>query len=550
MLYQPSYPYPYLSDIDATESNTFYCYINAEGGTTVKAYTLTINDLSGNQIYTTNNQILATPLYSQQVLYVSVPNTSGMVNGQDYVWNIKLVESNADIWVAFGTIQNGENTTTQLVLRKNWLVSSGDWIVIDNQKVKITTYDSTTGIATLANALTSVPSVGAAYNIYSDNVKSVDYLFSARSSATLSIDNVPQVVGAKSYTFTGEYTQEQGINYKYFTWTLYDELQNPLTTTGEVTTGNIEYTFDGFVNGSTYGIGLVLENQDGTIISVPPQYFKVEYQSPEIFSSPLSQVDCDKNAMRVYWTPLLINNGVAEGSSEQKYSYVYNEPYDSAVSVNINSGCDITWDIGSEGAPVFFDYESTTYIHWHTPDSGFNGVLYKQEGVPIELVAISPIAPNTAQIGDKYYNTSTGYIYTAIGVNTWVTTGEEPSTNIMYKNGATDILYVYNGTTLESTTYQPPSYTISYSAGAFTYTISNGDFIKSGSVKIADIQTLWLLQPQNVDPQQTYAWIDKAKWDDSLYWTESTESYVNKFWFKITLLPTEIQVVAIPIDNN
>ena len=67
---------------------------------------------------------------------------------------------------------------------------------------------------------------------------------------------------------------------------------------------------------------------------------------------------------------------------------------------------------------------------------------------------------------------------------------------------------------------------------------------------IQRIQTLWLLQPQNVDPQQTYAWIDKAKWDDGLYWTESTESYVDKFWFKIALLPTEIQVVAIPIDNN
>lgn len=548
MLYQPSYPYPYLSDIDATESNTFYCYINAEGGTTVKAYALTINDLSGNQIYT-STQTLVTPLYSQQVLYINVPSTSGMSNGQDYVWNIKLVESNADIWVAFGTIQEGENTTTQLVLRKNWLVSSGDWIVINNQKVKMITYDSTTGIATLANALTSVPSVGTTYNIYSDNVKSSDYLFSARSSASLSIDNVPQVVNAKSYTFTGEYTQEQGINYKYFIWTLYDDLQNPLATTGEVNTGNIEYTFDGFVSGSTYGIGLVLENQDGTVISVPPQYFRVEYQSPEIFSAPHSQVDCDKNAIRVYWTPLLINTGVAEGTSEQKYSYVYNTPYDGGVSVNINSGCDITWDIGSEGAPVPFNYDSTTYLHWHTDDTGFNGIIYKQEGKPIDLVAISPTPPATAQIGDKYYNTTTNYIYTAVEANTWGMTGVEPSDDIMYKNNVTDILYIYNGNSLQSTTYQPPSYIISYSAGSFYYEISNGDFVKNGSVKVADIQTLWLLQAQDVDPQQVYAWIDKAKWDDSLYWTESTESYINKYWFKITLLPTGIQVVTIPIED-
>ena len=97
MLYQPSYPYPYLSDIDATDDNTFYCYINAEGGTTVNAYNYTITDLSGQQIYKSEKQTLATPLYSQQVLYMSVPKTSGMINGRDYVWRVQLYESNEDI---------------------------------------------------------------------------------------------------------------------------------------------------------------------------------------------------------------------------------------------------------------------------------------------------------------------------------------------------------------------------------------------------------------------------------------------------------------------
>ena len=186
MLYQPSYPYPYLSDIDATEDNTFYCCINAEGGTTVIAYTLTINDLSGNEIYTTNRQFISMPLYSQEILLVNIPNTSGMINGRDYVWNIELVESNADIWRAFGTIQEGENTTTQLVLRKNWLVSSGDWVVINSQKIKIINYDFTTGIATLETELNAVPMVGTTYNIYGDSVKSNDYLFNARSTPVLS----------------------------------------------------------------------------------------------------------------------------------------------------------------------------------------------------------------------------------------------------------------------------------------------------------------------------------------------------------------------------
>ncbi len=544
MLYQPSYPYPYLSDIDATDNNTFYCYINAEGGTTVNAYNLTINDLSGQQIYTTNKQTISTPLYSQQVLYINVPSSSGMINGRDYVWNVQLYESNADIWVAFGTVQEGENTATKLYLRKNYLVQSGDYIVINSQKVKMTSYSSETGIAELATPLSAIPTQGTTYNIYSDNVKSVDYLFYARSAASLSIDNVPQTLDSKSYTFTGTYTQAQGINYKYFIWTLYNELEQLIATTGEVSTGNIAYTFDGFASGETYGIGLTLENQDGTILSVPVQYFNVEYQLPEAYSKPNAEADCNRDAVRIFWTPLLINNGVAEGTSETKYSYVYNQPYDGGSSVRIYDGCDITWDIGSENATAYFNYESTTYLNWSTTNAKFSGILYKQEGVPTNLIAISPTAPQTANVDDRYYNPNDNLIYTAIAENVWGSVGEVPLSNAMYKLTTTGQLYIYNGTTLETTTYQPPSYTVSYDTGVFYYTIVNGDINKTGSVRVADIQTMWLLQPENADPQQAYAWVDDDRWLDNLFWTESTQSFIDKFWFKIALLPTGIQVVA------
>lgn len=544
MLYQPSYLSPYLSDIDATDNNTFSCYINAEGGTTVTAYNLTINDLSGQQIYTTNKQTISTPLYAQQVLYVEVPGSSGMINGRDYVWNIRLYESNANIWVAFGSVQEGSNTTTTLYLRTNYLVQSGDWIVINSEKVQITSYDSETGVAQLATALSAVPTVGTTYNIYGDNVKSVDYLFYARSNASLSIDNLPTTLDTKVYTFTGSYSQEQGVNYKYFIWTLYDELESPIATTGEVSTGDIAYTFDGFVSGTTYGIGLELENQDGTNLSVPVQYFDVEYQTPEIYSKPNAETDCDKDAVRVFWTPLLINNGIAEGASETKYSYVYNQPYDGGASVRIYDGCDITWEIGSEDAVVYFDYNSTTYINWHTTNKEFSGILYKQEATPVELVAMSPVAPSSANVDDKYYNTQTNLIYTAISDNVWGNTGVSPLTTAMYKVVNSSQLYIYNGTTLTITTYQLPSYTVSYNMGSFYYTIINGDTNISGSVRVADIDIMWLLQQSGADPQQAYAWVDTSKWDDNLLWTESTQSFVDKFWFKITLLPTKIQVVA------
>ena len=120
----------------------------------------------------------------------------------------------------------------------------------------------------------------------------------------------------------------------------------------------------------------------------------------------------------------------------------------------------------------------------------------------------------------------------------------------MYRLTTTNQLYIYDGITLTATTYQPPSYTISYDTGAFHYNIINGDTNITGSVRVADIQVIWLLQPEGADPQQIYAWVDGDKWADDLLWTESTKSFVDKFWFKITLLPTGIQVVANAIPTT
>lgn len=549
MLYQPSYPYPYLSDIDATENNTFSCYINAEGSTTINAYDLTINDLSGKQIYTTTKKTLTTPLYSNQTLEMEIPKNVGMVNGQDYVWNVKLYEANANIWVAFGTIQKGDNTTTQLVLRKNYLISSGDWININSQKVQIKEYDAKTGIAKLETALSTVPQEGTSYNIYANNVKSNDYLFYARSRSIVSIDSVPSVLKTKSYIFRGNYSQAQDVGYKYFIWTLYNEFDEEIATTGEVNTGTIEYTFDGFASDTSYGIGLVVENQDGSIESTPIQHFTVQYEQPEIFSRPSSKVVCEKDAIEVSWTPLLLNNGVANGTLETKYEFVKDEPYIGGSSVKIYKDCDIEWRVGSGDASVYFDTDSTTYLNWNTRNGDFSGIIYKQEGEAEKLVAISPTPPTKANAGDKYYNTQDGLIYTAIDTNVWGKVGNFPNTIIMYELIATNQLYVFNGTTLEPTNYQLPSYVVGYRNNEFYYNISNGDIQISGSVPIP-ILTLWLLQDDGEkDPKNVYAWQDDKSWKDNLFWTENIGDVIDSFWFKITLLPTSIQVVANPRER-
>lgn len=76
----------------------------------------------------------------------------------------------------------------------------------------------------------------------------------------------------------------------------------------------------------------------------------------------------------------------------------------------------------------------------------------------VNLIAVSNTAPLECSTGDKYYNTTTNLIYTAIATDTWGGTGEEAVEGIMYIVFEDQVTYAYNGETL-----------ISVGGGAGTY---------------------------------------------------------------------------------
>ena len=542
MLYQPSYPYPYLSDIDASVSNTFRCLINAEGGTTVNGYNLRINDLNGTQVYTTTKQTLTTPLYGGEVLNIVIPNSSTMQNGLDYVWNVTLYESLASIWVTYGTIQ-ATSTTTSIYLRKSPLIKTGMILKINNQSREITEWNDETGVATVTQAFTTAPNINDSYNIYTNNVTSNDIFFQARTTPTLTINTIPSTIANKSYTFSAVYSQTENIDWKYFEWTFYNAQGVVIDTSGQINSGIIEYTFDGFIDGQTYGVSIFLENQDGYELETEIQYFNVDYAQPSLVTIPAVTNACGKNALQVKWSALLINQGVSEGiGTEPYYTLVPNEPYIGGSSVEINPNADIYWYIGSSNNFVDLPFESTTYINWTTEDRSFNDSIFRLDGEYVNLLSISASAPSTCVSNDKYYNTVTGLIYTAIATNTWASTGEIPSDSNLYYNLSNDNVYEYNDTTLVQTDKTLPYYDVSYNQGTFYYTISNGEQFIQGSVPIFDVQERWLLQPLGVSESDAYIWTDNLNWTDNLFWMETSVSPMTQYWFKITMLPTGIQV--------
>lgn len=67
--------------------------------------------------------------------------------------------------------------------------------------------------------------------------------------------------------------------------------------------------------------------------------------------------------------------------------------------------------------------------------------------VPIKLVSISDTAPESANIGDMYYNTTDNKIYTATAENTW-DSGDTPRYDGFYINTNDNTLFYYDGNTL------------------------------------------------------------------------------------------------------
>lgn len=66
---------------------------------------------------------------------------------------------------------------------------------------------------------------------------------------------------------------------------------------------------------------------------------------------------------------------------------------------------------------------------------------------PIKLVSISDTAPESANIGDMYYNTTDNKVYTATAENTW-DSGNIPRYDGFYVNKENNAIYYYNGNTL------------------------------------------------------------------------------------------------------
>lgn len=117
----------------------------------------------------------------------------------------------------------------------------------------------------------------------------------------------------------------------------------------------------------------------------------------------------------------------------------------------------------------------------------------------IELLTVSSTVPSKCTIRDKYYNTTTSKIYTAIATNTWGITGENPSNLYLYVDLEHKELYYFDGTRF-----------VSYGGGSGG---TGGDTVPIGSIVPFASDTIpngWLLCDGRAVSRTEYAELFKA----------------------------------------
>lgn len=189
-------------------------------------------------------------------------------------------------------------------------------------------------------------------------VESGENFFTCYSVPTLTF-SPPATITAQTYSFTVTYEQTEDIQVNRFKFILYDSNNTLLEDSDYIYSANITYSFDGFINGNTYRVKCVVENEKGVVVDSGIKSFTVSYSEPTVGLVPSATLLSNLGAIKVNWGEAIQILGVATGS----YSYIVG----GGISLASGSQVDFTFSV-----PVV----NTVVERIDALDSGFSGILY------------------------------------------------------------------------------------------------------------------------------------------------------------------------------
>ena len=421
MLYQPTFPSPYLETIDVENpaGNVFKCLINPKNK--VIGYRINIlsnidntlccsikgclEDIEGVK---TQKKSYSVDKETTWVDFDSVPDTDtklpivgsfsdeswlqvllpsdvelNIFNDSDYKWNITLYQENYDIKLLTGKIIDDVYMSVKIdgifypgmkvqpitvIKEKNIVVKVGNEI---KPIVDIGSTNDDYSRIVLNEKFNQQLTTDTSYEIYTTALTSYDYYFKARETPILTF-KVPDTISSLSYTFTAELNKP---NIAYYKFDLYlgSEL---IATSKDIYSNHISYTYDGFITGNKYSVVLTVETEDKEIITEERE-FLVSYNIS--YSTIFVEAEMDKktNSISLDYSSQVNIYGSTEDNSDvsyMKYKNPNEETPENKNSVRLEKGQVLYWDSINNLKDLLIPDDGTTLIHWHG-DLGYTGKI-------------------------------------------------------------------------------------------------------------------------------------------------------------------------------
>ena len=268
-----------------------------------------------------------------------------------------------------GTVIN--STLNTVCMKPNTYATIGHQIKIQGVTKTITAFNDTTWVATLDSNLSTIPTWGAEYQVYSDFIDSnPEAPFYVRANAQVEITNVieNQEINNRYYEFLGSYSQAQNVEMKFHKWKLWvtdeNNIESLIEETEDIYSANLRFSFNEFRNGLKYRIQLIVEDEFDRTFESSSISFSISYQNPDVEVTPVATFLPDKTAINLRWgntadfTPTIssymtrtyYSDGTYTNSNES--NKVYNASTNEVVSTTVSKKATVIhtveysdWDI-------------------------------------------------------------------------------------------------------------------------------------------------------------------------------------------------------------
>ena len=208
-----------------------------------------------------------------------------------------------------------------------------------------------------------------------ETVTSREFQFFAKTTPVLTFAP-PTTITSQSYEFVGSVAQTEGDIVNYYTMELYDSSQVFIESSPQITSFNIAYEFNGFVNGDDLYVRVYGQTTGGQTFDSGLVAFSVAYAEPSVNLKPDVVVDNYKGLVTTSRGEVVQIIGTSSGTISYVNDFIYTgntavEVSDSASYVDID--VDITEDF------------SLSFIWQPLDDATFDGKILQLDNGAYEV---------------------------------------------------------------------------------------------------------------------------------------------------------------------